>query len=545
MTLASSVCPASATIGSLLEELTREYGTSPLIYDERGPTSFAEIDARAARIAAGLLACGVAKGARVGILLPNDRNYPAALFGVMRIGGVAVLLSTLARAPELAYMIRTADIDTLLMIDTFLGNDYVMRLEEALPSVAGLGSGSRLLLPETPFLRTIWVLSDRQPSWSCGGEAALGAAADGLAIDEHFMRAAQAEVVPADPAVIIYTSGSAADPKAVVHSQGNLVRQALALAELSDFRPGDRALCVAPFFWVGGLTAALLTAMCGGASVVCPAGSTTEKLLAALEFVPTHMMLWQQHVDLLRDQPEFIRAFAKMRPAVAAQQGQFGVVPGELAPNSLGMTETLGPHSACAMGPLPASRKGSFGMAVGGIERRIIDDATGEERPVGEAGTLSLRGGTLMLGMHRKERADVFDADGYYRTDDLCSLSDDGHLFFIARANDMVKISGANVAPAEVERAIMHEPAIKTACIVGLSDGDGTDTLVAAIVVEEGGDVAPDGITHRLKTKLASYKIPRRYVFLSESELPMTASGKIHKQQLRTLLAEKLDFELT
>lgn len=544
MTLASSVRPANATIGALLAKLTREYGASPLIYDERGPTSFAEIDARAQRIAAGLLACGVAKGARVGILLPNNRDYPAALFGVLRVGGVAVLLSTLARAPELAYMIRTADIDTLLMVDSFLGNDYVARLEEALPSLAGRGSGTRLLLPEVPFLRTILVWSERQPSWSSGDEAALGTLADALGVDEGFARAAQAEVVPADPAVIIYTSGSSADPKAVVHSQGNLVRQALALAELSEFGPGDRALCVAPFFWVGGLTAALLTAMCGGAAVVCPAGTTTEKLLAALEFGPTHMMLWQQHVDLLRDQPKFINAFAKMRPAVAAQQGLFGVVPHDLSPNSLGMTETLGPHSASAMGPLPASHKGSFGEAIGGIEWRIIDDATGEERPVGEVGTLTVRGGALMLGFHRKERAEVFDADGYYHTDDLCRVSEDGHLFFTARANDMVKISGANVAPAEVERAVMREPGIKTACIVGLADRDGVDTLVAALITEEGVSVAPEDIIGRLKTQLASYKVPRHYVFLTEPELPMTASGKIQKIQLRKLLAGRLNFEL-
>lgn len=304
MTRDSSLWPASDTMGSLLAVLTRQFGPSPQILDDTGATSFMDIDVRSARVAQGLLANGVAKGARIGILMPNGADYPTALFGVLRVGGVAVLLSTVARGGELAYMIRNADVDTLLMVDTYLGHDYVALLEDARPNLRNAHSGTRLLLAEAPFLRSVFVWGAASPPWSAGDEAALGTLADKVGLGPDIRRAAQDEVVPADPGVIIYTSGSTADPKAVMHSQGSLVRQALALSELSDYRPGDRVLSTSPFFWVGGLCTSLLAAMCSGAAVICPEGPSINALIRSLQrWRATHIVLWLQQVELMRDFP--------------------------------------------------------------------------------------------------------------------------------------------------------------------------------------------------------------------------------------------------
>lgn len=218
----------------------------------------------------------------------------------------------------------------------------------------------------------------------------------------------------------------------------------------------------------------------------------------------------------------------------------YGLADADHIPNALGMTETLGPHSACPVAPLPPGHAGSFGTAVGGIERRIIDPETGKGRPPGEIGTLSLRGGALMTGMHRKEHAEVFDPDGFYRTDDLCRMDEDGHLYFTGRGSDMLKISGANVSPAEVERAIRNESAVKEVCVLGLANEDGGDMLVAAVITEIGADLSPVGMRSRLKAQMSSYKVPRHIFFIQEQEMPMTASGKIYKPELRRLLAGKI-----
>lgn len=488
-------------------------------------------------MARALLAQGVSKGARVGILMPNGPDFLIALFAIMRIGGVAVLMSTLSRPPELAHMLRATEVDTLLSAKSYLRNDYAAMLETALPSLADADAGERLALPETPYLRSVWMWGENPPPWSRIGPVA----AEAGGISEALVRAAEQDARSSDPALIIFTSGSSAEPKAVVHSQGNVVRQGRALSELIDCKPGDRILSTLPFFWVGGLCTVVLAAICSGAAVLCPDDPSAEATIACMRRdKATHIMHWPQQLDLMKDNPEFMALLAKMKPAYAHQFELFGLAPAELTGNSLGMTETLGPHSMYPPAVLPADRAGSFGLAVGGIERRIVDPDTGEELPPGGEGVLCLRGGALMTGMHGRPHDEVFGRDGFYRTDDICSITEDGHLFFVGRGGDIAKVNGANVSPVEVEAAIRVTPGIKAVCVVGLKlEGQG-DTLAAAIVREEGAEVDPDVLRAHLKTQLSSYKVPRHLVFLREDEIPMTASAKIYKPALKELLAARL-----
>jgi acyl-CoA synthetase (AMP-forming)/AMP-acid ligase II len=438
-------------------------------------------------------------------------------------------------------MIRTADVDTLLMIDCYLNTNYVAVLEEAFPSLRGNGA-KRLLLAEAPFLRGVWVWGAAKPAWSNGGPAELDALADSIGVTAELTIAAEREVVPADPAVIIYSSGSTAEPKAVIHSQGNLVRQALAMAKLGSFRVGDRVLSTSPFFWVGGLCTFMMASFCSGASIVCPQDPSIEAIIRAFDqWGGTQLLLWGHQVDLMRDRPEIAKALKSLRPGYAPQIGLLGLAPPEITPDSLGMTESLGPHSAYPLDVLPASHSGSFGLAVGSIERRIVDQETGKPLPFGELGLLALRGGVLMTGMHRKERSEVFDADGFYRTDDLCTLSEDGHLYFKGRGGDMVKVNAANVSPAEVEGAIRNEVKAKNVCVLGLHGSGTSDTLIAALVPEDGTEISTEDLRARLKSKLSSYKVPRHLLVLTTEELPMTASGKVYKPALRALLAQKIN----
>jgi acyl-CoA synthetase (AMP-forming)/AMP-acid ligase II len=231
---------------------------------------------------------------------------------------------------------------------------------------------------------------------------------------------------------------------------------------------------------------------------------------------------------------------AKMKPAYSYQFYLFGLTSPELTANSLGMTETLGPHSTYPLAALPREHAGSYGIAVGGIERRIIDPDTGREQPPGTPGLLAMRGGAVLIGMYRKAHNEVFDADGFYRTDDICKITADGHLYFIARSNDMVKVSGANVSPVEVELAIRKTEGVKAACVVGLAGKDAMETLAAAVVLEEGARISESDLRTRLKSQLSSYKVPRHFVFLKEDEIPMTASAKVYRPALKKLLAARI-----
>ena len=531
------VDPAEETVAALLATLAARHGPLTAIRDASAEASFAQLDERSARLAEALLRAGVSKGARVGILMPNGVDYLVALFGALRIGAVAVLISTLARPPELAQMVRTADIDLLLSADGYLRNDYVDLIETALPDLRGAASSARLTLEQAPFLRAVWIWGDRQPGWAHDGRAMVAQPPE-----PRLRAAAEHEVRDSDPVLIIFTSGSSAEPKAVVHSQGSVVRQGMALAGLmGGCGPGDRLLSTMPFFWVGGLCTVVLAALCSGTGVLCPADPSMEATLACLrDGKATHITHWPQQLDLMKDNPEFRALLAKMRPAYAHQYELFGLAPPELNANSLGMTETLGPHSMSPMGPLAPDKAGSFGLAVGGIERRIIDPETGAELPPGEYGQLCLRGGALMIAMHRKPHRAVFDERGFYRTDDVAMIDADGHLFFSGRGGDIIKVSGANVSPVEVEGVLRTLPGVKAACVVGLP-GTGHDlVLAAAVVPEDGAVVEPEALRIRLKALLSSYKVPRHVVILAEADLPMTASAKIYKPALKELLIGRL-----
>lgn len=533
---------ADEVIPVWLSDISGRYADLAAISDPTGEISFAELEARSARIAKGLLAAGVTKGAKIGILMPNGIDYLVTLFGALRIGAVTALMSTLSRPLELAQMIRTGDMDLLLTANRYLRNDYIAMLEEALPGLAEADGTQRLLLEGAPFLRSVWVWGENVPGWARPGPEEAHRLADDVGIGDALQRAAEGEVLHTDPALIIFTSGSSAEPKAVVHSHGNVVRQGKALCELmGGCRPGDRVLTTMPFFWVGGLCLVVLAAMNSGTAVLVPRSPSQQDTIDCLrKDKATHIMHWPAQLDLMRDDPEFMDLLAGMRPAYSTQYNLFDLAPRELTADSLGMTETLGPHSMLPMGAVPPEKAGSFGIAVGGIEHRIIDPDTGVELPPGEVGQLCLRGGALMIGMHRKAAREVFDELGFYRTDDRAMIDADGHLFFKGRGGDILKISGTNVSPVEVESAMRELPGVKGVCLVGLSLTSEGDTLVAAVIPEAQADLSADELRNTLKQRLSSYKVPKHFVFLKEEELPMTASSKIYKPALKKLLAERI-----
>ncbi len=528
------------TIAQLIARLACDHGAAVAIAGSEGSATFAEIEEASRKLAAGLLATGTAKGSKVGLLMGNDRHWLEAFLAITRIGAVAVLLSTLARGPELAHMIRNGDVDTLLMVDGYLSSDYRALLEEGLPELSGqFGAEGRLMLADAPFLRAVWMWGEQRPGWCRGGLAELVAA--GGALPDSVTEAAFEQTVGSDPAAILYTSGSTAEPKAVVHSQANLIRQGHALGKLSSCRPGDLVLTSMPFFWVGGLSTVLMTAFTQGAGVVCTHGPTEAAVLEAIRrWKPTQILHWPAVLDKLMDEPEFVAALDGMRPMFSQQLYMFGLATRAQSAFALGMTETLGPHSYATLEPVPDDRLGSNGTAVGTYERRIVDPETGKDCAPGEVGALWLRGGSLMLGFHRKERSEVFDADGWYHTDDLCRIMEDGHLFFVGRSNDMVKASGANVSPDEVEKAMREHPALKEVSVLGLPGKEADEMLVAAVVLRAGHDVGEEDLRGWLKQQLSSYKVPRRIVFLADGEIPQTAGQKVYKHGLRAILAERL-----
>ena len=185
--------------------------------------------------------------------------------------------------------------------------------------------------------------------------------------------------------------------------------------------------------------------------------------------------------------------------------------------------------------------RGSFGHSVPGTEHKIVDPETGDTLSPGEFGEICVRGYSVMQGLYKVEREDVFDADGYYHTGDSGHFDEDGVLFFKARLGDMIKTGGANVTPREVELAIEGCEGVREAYVVGLPDETRGQLVAAAVVLLSGATASEEALRTALKRQLSAYKVPRVLRFFAHEALPFTDSGKIDKRALIEVFAEGSD----
>ncbi len=533
------------TLPALLQAQTARWGDRLMVQVGDDMASFREVEARSAAIARGLLASGVGKGEKVGVLFGNGPDWVVAFYAAVRIGAVAVLLSTFAKPRELAYTIRFGDVRTLVACGRFLGADYVARLEEAFPELVGKAE-PELVMASAPLLRHIWIDADAPPTWAKGRFGDLAEAPGAARFTPQILTAIEAEVTPSDPSLIIFTSGTTSDPKAVLHSHGSVAAHGQMLARYMTFAPGDKGLTTMPLFWVGGLIMVMLSGNCRGAAFLAPRSPSAEDMLRAIrEEGASTLQLWASQMGALMNHPNWTpEDLKRLRPTSAQQLALFGLATPEQTPNSLGMSESMGPHSKELFdNPLPLGKAGSFGRGVPGVERKIIDPATGATLPTGVEGELCIRGYSLMIGYYKKDRLESFDADGWFHTGDFCVIDEDGYLFFNGRRNEMIKTAGANVAPREVELLLAAMPGVVEAAVLGLPDARLGEMVCAVVLPGLGANLDEASLKAALKKELADYKVPKRILVLSPDDVPRTDSEKVKKPVLAKLLAERLAAE--
>jgi acyl-CoA synthetase (AMP-forming)/AMP-acid ligase II len=529
-----------ASLPAFLAEQVRRHGERPFVLLGDRRVTYAEAEALSGELARGLLAAGVAKGTRVGVLFPNGPDWVVAWLAASRIGAVVVPINTFYTPRELGYVLQHADVQVLLTTDRVLGRDVLAGLEECAPSLSAAGVPIRV--PELPFLRRVFAWGDAgDRPWAQPAEWLREQAASSPVTSE-LLAAAEQSVSPADPAIVIYSSGSTAEPKGAIHAHGALVRHPANLNRFRDLTAEDRVYSPMPFFWVGGLVFALLTSMERGAFLLCEERFEPGATLALLERERATLVSgWPHYSKAMLEHPSFAeRDLSSIRSGNLYEVLPEAVRPKdpELRSNSLGMTETLGPHTIDRMDvDLPERLRGSFGHAVPGMEHRIVDPETGEVLPPGESGEICVRGYSLMLGLQKVAREETFDEEGWYHTGDAGYFDADGVLFFEARLGDLIKTGGANVSPREVEVELEAQEEVSSAYVVGLPDPARGQNVAAALVLRPGARLDEDSLRRRLRASLSAYKVPRRFFACEKGELPFTDSGKIDKRRLAALLA--------
>ncbi|MET0361900.1 MAG: fatty acid--CoA ligase family protein, partial [Sphingobium sp.] len=387
--------------------------------------------------------------------------------------------------------------------------------------------------------------------WAAGTLDDLAASAEGSPRARPAMMAAMALAVsPADMAMMIYTSGSTALPKAVVHTQGVITRKIEYMAAINaiipfEVAPGDRMLVNMPLFWVGGF----LTVTAGltrGASILFDDDHSPHAMLRAIREQGANSVSGSEAVLRSIAALDWFRPddLARLKPQHTAQLAFYNRFAGpehHRLTNALGMTETMGPHSGDPDFILPPETgAGTFGFPLEGMEFRIIDPETGKEVPRGEPGNLNLRGRWLMDCFYKRERKDTFDTDGFYATGDKCRHMPDGRLLFEGRLGGMIKTSGANVSPEEVELALLEHPEIVDAAVFGMPDPQREEIVVAVISLRPESSLDEGGVQRWVKERLSAFKVPRRVLFRNSADLPRTPSYKIRKPALIEMIRDQI-----
>lgn len=530
---------ARPTVPTLLHRNVRVFGDREFLVSDVDRMTHREAEATSRHLARRLIAAGAGKGTRIGAQFPYGSAWITCWLAAARIGALFIPFSTAYKPPEFLKTLRHSDVQMLLMPAEMHGEDRQAFLEQAIPGLA-TRSESTLYLDDAPCLRSIWILDGAPRAWA--RPLLLEAMPSNDAPSEALLAQVESEVSPADLAVGIYTSGTTAEPKGVLHTQGALVRQGITLAKLTELKEDSRVFCGMPFFWVGGIGFTILPAMVSGAVLLCVDRTDPERCLDIMEREQaTHIRGWpgvtgpmMSHPSLPgRKIPAFMRANEFASPGAVVK----GAVHG-----SLGMTETLASHTLAGPEdrnlPVPEGLTGSMGPAVPGMENKIVDPETGRDLPDRQEGAILVRGRSLMAGMIKREREEVFTADGWYDTGDK-GFRVGRLLFLTGRTKEMIKTSGNNVAPPEVEQVLARCSGVKQAYVLGIPDPQRGELVAAALVPKPDATLDTAAIAEEARRQLSNYKVPRRFVVMDEADVPWLASGKVDRLKIREILAAR------
>jgi len=521
----------SLTLGGFLREVaTRHADREAIAFHPDGITgpvlrwSYAGLADDAARIAKALLAAGVGKGTRVALLMGNRPEWVAAAYGVALAGAVLVPLNTWYEAPELAYVLRHSDAALLLVQRRLLTHDYLERLAPA---------GG----PELPFLRRVVCLGDEWDELLAAGDDVTDARLD----------AAAAEVAPADDALVVYTSGTTARPKGVLHAHRAPTLQAWRFARLLRLEPDVRTWSAFPFFWSAGFNMVMGATLAGGGCLVLQETFEPGEALRLLESERvTSPHAWPHQLAQLEDHPDWetrdLSALRHVEAFTSFGRHKTVHVDDAWSPRAAyGATETATIVCALPADAPAGERADNHGAVLPGNALRIIDPTTGDALEAGQSGEIAVKGPTLMKGYVKVLPEACFDEDGFFHTGDAGFVDERDRLHWTGRTSDLIKTGGANVSPVEIEETLLRHPGLTAALAVGLPHPTLGEIVVVCAVAHHGHTVDEEDVRAFLRGRIASYKIPRRVVFVDESDLTRTGNAKIRTDELRALASRLLD----
>ncbi|MFZ9444955.1 MAG: AMP-binding protein [Ilumatobacteraceae bacterium] len=473
-------------------------------------TTYGQLRRQVAALRAEFVALGLRRGECVALLCGNTPYFVVSYLAAVGVGAVVAPLNPTSPAPEIEKELAVVQ-PAVVIIEP-----------------AALATWERIPSDVRHGVRTVMATE---------GHGIEGA----HTLDEVFAGDGSVDSVdvdPSTPAVYMFTSGTAGSPKAAVLTHGNLLSNIEQATAVENMSPSDVTFGVLPMYHIFGLNVMLCNTLAVGASIVLVQRfdpvSTIETLrergVTVMLGAPSIWMALNQLLDVPAD------AFAKVRLALSGAAKLPEQVIHSLS-NRFGLRVLEG-YGLTEASPVVTTSidmpftPGSIGRPVPGVEVRIVDE-NGDDAFVGDSGEIWVRGPNVFAGYLNDPEATarVLSPEGWLRTGDIAVADEDGHIFMVDRAKDLIIVSGFNVFPAEVEEVLTAHPDIVDAAVVGTAHPHTGEAVRAYVVLRPGTHLDEDTVVDHCRAHLARYKCPSKVLFVDQ--VPRNMTGKLQRYSLR------------
>lgn len=502
--------------------------------------TYAELDLLINKFASLLLDLGVRKGDFIAPMIPTSPQHWITFFAAARIGAVQASMNVMYKEKEIAYQIRDCGAKTVIVLDMFYPYFKALKDELGLENiiVTNLKDYASADFPPYPALKSFWDFPKQRIEGTLDFQEAIDSQ-EPVTIETD----CDAEN---DPAMVIYTSGTTGDPKGALETHLNLVHNTVTHAHLLNFKEKPVNYSILPMNHTGGyMVWQLPTFYLGGTVIPRPLFDIEDALQAVQEYRVTSLFGPPTLYQALLMHPGFDKfdlSSLKMCAAGAAPVPMKLVEAWEAksgTPLKVGWggteTNTMGTFNTLK------NKKNPSCVGVPYIGELKIVDEEGNIKPRGEVGEMLFRGLQVSKGYLNKpeQTASSFLADGWFRTGDAGYLDEEKFLHYVDRIKDLIIASGYNIAPVEVESAIVGHPAVVEAGVIGVPDEYRGETVKAFVVLsdESRGKVSEEDIQSYCREKIAAFKVPAIVEFIDA--LPKNVLGKTLRKDLKALEAEK------
>ncbi len=531
---------APLTVAQAFVDSVKRFAANVAMVTASGESiTYEELGHRVATAVSILRRLGCEPGDRIAIWMQNCPQWGILEYAAALLGLMVVPVNARYRASEAEHVLLLSNARIVFTQPAFMTNRYLDRLSE----IAGgdLGSGDRAQIGRLPKLSSI-VLIEGETVPGTVSYADLARSVEPAAD----LEALAASRRPEDRLWVFWTSGSTSAPKGAILTQA-AITNVWNWTTLARYRADDRVLVARPLFYIAGNFWALLGPMLHGATSVI-----------GQEFTPREIMelCTRERITILSGNPLLLKGVVNdpacdPRAFKHVRMGYFGgssvslqdlqqikeKIGFEYLMQPYGMTELEGfAMSTHPDDPLEIVYA-TCGRPLPGFELKLIDPETGLAVPVGQVGELMTRGRGLVgyEGISEQDRGRLFDAEGWFRSGDLLKLREDGRYEFIGRAKDLIKVGGENVTAAEIETKLMEHPDVANVAVVAIADEKRGEVPLAFIELRSARPLESLAMREWCQTRMAPFKVPAGFKQVLQGDWPLTASGKIIKNQLPVL----------